>query len=99
MRRQRPKYILANCLSSPVQFDIEDRSQLDAYLRTNGHATANMSLSIERLAGGVSNRTMLVKFGDGRAWVVKQALAKLRVAVDWFSDPERIERECKVFGD
>jgi aminoglycoside phosphotransferase (APT) family kinase protein len=78
-----------------VQLDIEDRNQLDAYLRTNGHATANMSLSIERLAGGVSNRTMLVKFGDGRAWVVKQALAKLRVEVDWFSDPARIEREAQ----
>jgi aminoglycoside phosphotransferase (APT) family kinase protein len=78
-----------------VQLDIEDRGQLDAYLRTNGHATANMSLSIERLAGGVSNRTMLVRFGDGRAWVVKQALGKLRVAVDWFSDPARIEREAQ----
>jgi hypothetical protein len=27
--------------------------------------------------------------------VVKQALAKLRVAVDWFSDPRRIEREAE----
>ncbi len=78
-----------------MQLDIEDPGQLDAYLRTNGHATANMSLGIERLAGGVSNRTMLAKFGDGRAWVVKQALAQLRVAVDWFSDPARIEREAQ----
>jgi 5-methylthioribose kinase len=78
-----------------VQLDIENRGQLDAYLRTTGHATANMSLSIERLAGGVSNRTMLVRFGDGRAWVVKQSLAKLRVAVEWFSDPARSEREAQ----
>jgi tRNA A-37 threonylcarbamoyl transferase component Bud32 len=32
--------------------------------------------------------------GSGEGWVVKQALAKLRVAVDWFSSPERIAREA-----
>ena len=46
------------------------------------------------LAGGVSNRTMLVELSGGEAWVVKQALPKLRVAVNWFSDPDRIEREA-----
>jgi len=30
----------------------------------------------------------------GEAWVVKQALPKLRVAVDWYSSPERIHREA-----
>lgn len=48
----------------------------------------------QKLAGGVSNRTVRVTFPDGRAWVLKQALPKLRVAVDWFSDPERIHREA-----
>jgi tRNA A-37 threonylcarbamoyl transferase component Bud32 len=42
----------------------------------------------------VSNRTVLVERTSGEAWVVKQALAKLRVAVDWFSDPRRIGREA-----
>jgi hypothetical protein len=46
------------------------------------------------LAGGVSNRTVLVERPTGESWVVKQALAKLRVAVDWFSDPKRIGREA-----
>ncbi|MGH2551191.1 MAG: phosphotransferase family protein, partial [Thermomicrobiales bacterium] len=46
------------------------------------------------LAGGVSNRTMLVERAGGESWVVKQALAKLRVQVDWFSDPARIHREA-----
>ena len=46
------------------------------------------------LAGGVSNRTVLVERESGEAWVVKQALAKLRVQVDWFSSPERIHREA-----
>jgi aminoglycoside phosphotransferase (APT) family kinase protein len=46
------------------------------------------------LTGGVSNRTVLVERASGERWVLKQALAKLRVAVDWFSDPERIRREA-----
>ncbi len=37
---------------------------------------------------------MLVNFTDGRSWVLKQALPKLRVTVDWFCDPRRIEREA-----
>ncbi len=48
----------------------------------------------EVLAGGVSNRTVLVERPTGASWVVKQALPKLRVAVDWFSDPKRIGREA-----
>jgi hypothetical protein len=31
---------------------------------------------------------------NGTAWVLKQALAKLRTKVDWFSDPARIHREA-----
>ena len=46
------------------------------------------------LAGGVSNRTVLVVRDTGERWVLKQALAKLRVAVDWFSDPRRVHREA-----
>ncbi|MDQ5809457.1 MAG: phosphotransferase [Actinomycetota bacterium] len=46
------------------------------------------------LAGGVSNRTVLVERPMGEAWVLKQALEKLRVSVDWFSDPERVHREA-----
>jgi 5-methylthioribose kinase len=49
---------------------------------------------IRVLTGGVSNRTVLVRRESGEAWVIKQALPKLRVAVDWFSDPERIHREA-----
>jgi 5-methylthioribose kinase len=77
------------------QLDVEKPGELETYLRIKGFATKNDSLAIEQLAGGVSNRTMLVNFGDGRAWVVKQALSKLRVAVDWFCDPARIEREAQ----
>ncbi len=46
------------------------------------------------LAGGISNRTVLVERPTGESWVLKQALEKLRVSVDWFSDPERVHREA-----
>jgi len=36
---------------------------------------------------------MLVERETGEAWVIKQALPKLRVAVDWFSSPQRIKQE------
>ena len=49
---------------------------------------------IRNLAGGVSNRTVLLRRESGEAWVLKQALEKLRVQVDWRSDPRRIEREA-----
>jgi hypothetical protein len=37
---------------------------------------------------------VLIEWPDGRGRVFKQALPKLRVAVDWFSDPARIHREA-----
>lgn len=74
--------------------DIEQPGALDAYLRATGRVGPDEELSIRSLAGGVSNRTMWVGRPGGEAWVVKQALLKLRVAVDWFSDPARIEREA-----
>ncbi len=52
------------------------------------------SPAIHVLGGGVSNRTVLVERQTGEAWVLKQALAKLRVQVDWFSPPERVHREA-----
>jgi aminoglycoside phosphotransferase (APT) family kinase protein len=76
------------------EFDIEQPAALIAYLRETARIAPDESPRIEILAGGVSNRTVLVERPCGEAWVVKQALAKLRVAVDWFSDPVRIEREA-----
>jgi aminoglycoside phosphotransferase (APT) family kinase protein len=77
------------------RLDIERADALLAYLRSSGHIRFDEEPAICVLAGGVSNRTVLVERpGVGEAWVVKQALPKLRVAVDWFSDPERIHREA-----
>jgi len=74
--------------------DIEQPGVLAAYLRAAGRIAADEEPQVTRLSGGVSNRTLLVERPDGESWVVKQALPKLRVAVDWFSDPQRIEREA-----
>ncbi len=74
--------------------DIENPTTLRQYLAANGLLSESEEVTITALPGGVSGRTVLVVWPDGRGRVFKQALAKLRVAVDWFSDPTRIHREA-----
>jgi aminoglycoside phosphotransferase (APT) family kinase protein len=74
--------------------DIEQPGVLVRYLRETGRIAADEDPAITVLAGGVSNRTVLVERRNIDDWVVKQALAKLRTKVDWFSDPARIHREA-----
>lgn len=76
------------------ELDIERPGELAGYLRGAGLIGADEAPAVTVLAGGVSNRTVLVERPSGESWVVKQALAKLRVQVDWFSSPERIHREA-----
>ncbi|MDX2160373.1 MAG: phosphotransferase [bacterium] len=73
--------------------DIEDPIQLRAYLAATGRVPADEQLEMRPLSGGVSNRTVWLTRPTGEAWVIKQALAKLRVQVDWFSPPERLHVE------
>src|SRR5947199_8263897 len=83
---------------SPAPLDIEQPDALVAYLREAGRVGPGETVRPRVLAGGVSNRTVLVELPDRstpEAWVLKQALPKLRVAVDWFSDPARIRREAE----
>jgi 5-methylthioribose kinase len=47
---------------------------------------------VVELGGGVSNVVLLMESGPER-FVLKQALAKLRVEQDWFCDPGRVFRE------
>ena len=79
-----------------MELDIEDFDALQSYLTRYGHVNAGEIISFNRLLGGVSNRTVRVIWADGHGWVLKQALAKLRVNVDWFSSPERIGVEAKA---
>lgn len=76
--------------------DIENTEQLIQYLRSKGHIAADETPSARNLRGGVSSRTVWLDRQDGTAWVLKQSLEKLRVKVDWFSDPQRVhcEAEC-----
>lgn len=75
--------------------NIESGTQLVDYLRAQGHLEAGDRPEVTVLAGGVSNRTVLVQPAGRAGMVVKQALAKLRVKTDWFSDPSRIYREAE----
>lgn len=79
---------------SSTEFDIEQPDALTAYLRATGRLSHDECIAVSVLAGGVSNRCVRVTRGNGEEWVLKQALTKLRVKVDWFSDPRRIEREA-----
>ncbi|HEY3787197.1 MAG TPA: aminoglycoside phosphotransferase family protein [Urbifossiella sp.] len=74
--------------------DIENAMALRRYLTAAGLLLENQIITAMVLPGGVSGRTVLVEWPDGRGLVFKQALTKLRVAVDWFSDPVRVHREA-----
>lgn len=74
--------------------DIEQHDALRAYLRLTGHIARGESPTLTTLRGGVSSRAVLVERTDGPDWVIKQSLAKLRVDVEWYSNPERIHREA-----
>jgi 5-methylthioribose kinase len=79
-----------------MALEIDDFAALGEYLTRHGFIKAVGPVSFQKLLGGVSNRTVKVTWGDGRGWVLKQALAKLRVKEDWFSSPERISVEAKA---
>ena len=74
--------------------NIEERDQLLAYLRDRGAIGGAEAPATQSLPGGVSNRAILVTHSGREDWVIKQALPKLRVPVDWTSDPSRIQREA-----
>jgi len=74
--------------------DIEQPHLLIAYLREAGHIGPDEQPRLRNLTGGISNLTVLVERPTGETWVLKQALPKLRVPIDWFSSPERVHREA-----
>jgi len=76
--------------------DIENADGLLRYLRESERIGKQESPSFRTLRGGVSNKTVLIQRPDGTRWVLKQALPKLRVQADWFSDPARIRVEANA---
>jgi len=79
---------------APDDLDIERPDALLTYLRRAGRIAPDETPLVRPLAGGVSNRTVLVSRANGDAWVIKQALTRLRVPVEWLSSPQRIHREA-----
>jgi 5-methylthioribose kinase len=54
-------------------------------------------VQVQQLAGGVSNRVLLVVFaGDKEPWVLKQAREQLAVEQPWFCSVTRVLREMDV---
>jgi 5-methylthioribose kinase len=76
--------------------DIENTEQFLDYLRITNRIGPYERPILCPLKGGVSNKTIWLKRPEGTAWVVKQALPKLRVKSDWFSDPGRIRIEANA---
>jgi hypothetical protein len=72
--------------------DFERPERLLVYLRDARRIGAEETPIIRTLTGSVSNRVVLVERPSGEVLVLKQAMAKLRVAVDWFSPPERVQQ-------
>jgi 5-methylthioribose kinase len=83
-----------NQIEQKPQIDIEDSVSLLHYLREKKLIGAGETVTFEKLQGGVSNRVVLVKPATRAAFVLKQALEKLRVEVDWFCSPDRVHREA-----
>ena len=76
--------------------DIEDSQQLLSYLRVSKRIGPNERPRLRPLGGGVSNKTIWLGRENGEQWVLKQALPKLRVKADWYSDPSRIRIEANA---
>lgn len=74
--------------------NIENHAELIDYLRHRAAIAGADAPACRTLPGGVSCRTVWVKLGDRREWVIKQALTQLRTTAPWFSDPARITREA-----
>ena len=79
--------------------NIEQHGDLIEYLQRRGQLAVSEQPRCVSLPGGVSCRTVLVQrdrsvAGKAPDIVVKQALPKLKVQQDWYSDPARIHNEA-----
>ena len=78
--------------------NIADAKVFREYLRHKQLIPEGGTVSIQTLGGGVSCEAIMVRSPE-RSFVVKQALPKLRVKEDWFSDVTRVvnEKDCLDF--
>jgi len=75
--------------------DIEKENDVLEYLKEKKLIEADNSAQIKRFGGGVSCKVIQIK-SKNSSFVIKQALSKLRVKDNWYSDRSRIitERRC-----
>jgi 5-methylthioribose kinase len=66
-------------------------AEIKHYLFQKGWIT-DEKVQITPLSGGVSNQVWEIETIEGR-YIMKQALPKLKVKIDWYSDVDRIFRE------
>jgi 5-methylthioribose kinase len=78
--------------------NIADESEFRDYLKRKQLIRDQDNVVIKPLGGGVSCEVIMVRTPE-HSFVVKQALPKLRVKEDWFSDVTRIvnEKDCLDF--
>jgi len=74
--------------------DISNLETLKQYLLDRGISKADDDCRIDYCGGGVSGTVAFVQI-NGRDMIIKQALAKLKVAEDWQCDPNRMQIEMK----
>ena len=74
---------------------LDSISNVRSYLANEGIVHEKDEPFVEQLGGGVSCDVWKVSVGEN-SWVLKQALDRLRVEADWYSDIERIHREHEV---
>jgi len=79
----------------PDTIEIDTIENVKKYLVKAGIANKADEPLVENLSGGVSSSVWKIVLNNNRR-VMKQALGKLKVEEDWFSDVERIHREHEV---
>lgn len=77
-----------------MTFDAERLSDLAPYLKQRSETGQAEVQELRQLSGGVSSTVIWARLSDGRQWVVKQALPRLRVRADWRADPGRAHIEA-----
>ena len=78
-----------------TEMKLDTLEKVRKYLIKVGIAYKSDEPVVENLSGGVSSSVWKIVLKNNR-WVMKQALGKLKVEEDWFSDVERIHREHEV---
>jgi aminoglycoside phosphotransferase (APT) family kinase protein len=75
--------------------ELDSFEKVKQYLIIEGLVHFDDEVHVAHLLGGVSCRVWKI-IRNNDQWVLKQALPKLDVEADWFSDVERIHREHEV---